>query len=160
MKAVWVVGGYPEERGGTGQIKERKVRERKFGTSSRTKSNFAPTAKLSYFLRNMHARGRAEVFQQRVPASYRRHSTFSHEGDPFLRIETGASVYIHEMADKIPIVVTHRSRAIFLRNFAAAVLASVGKRSFIWVCSVLLCIPTVISRARTESCICKLYTTI
>lgn len=35
--------------------KGKKVGERTFGTCSRTKSNFGPTAKLSYFLRNMHA---------------------------------------------------------------------------------------------------------
>lgn len=70
MKAEWVVGGYLKEKGGVGQIKERNVRERTFGTSSRTKSNFALTTKLSYFPRNMHARGRAQVFQQRFPASY------------------------------------------------------------------------------------------
>lgn len=52
-------GGYREEGGGAGQIKERKVRERTFGTSSRTKSNFGPAAKLSYFPRNMHALARA-----------------------------------------------------------------------------------------------------
>lgn len=80
MKEEWVVGGYLKERGGVGQIKERKVRERTFGTSSRTKSNFAPTAKLSYFPRNMHARGRAQVFQQRFLASYLRRLALSYEG--------------------------------------------------------------------------------
>lgn len=56
-------GGYREEGGGggAGQIKERKVRERTFGTSSRTKSNFGPAAKLSYFPRNMHACARARA---------------------------------------------------------------------------------------------------
>lgn len=85
MKAEWVVGGVPQGERGVGQIKERKVRERTFGTSSRTKSNFAPTAKLSYFPRNMHARGRAQVFQQRFPASYLRFSALSYEGDSFPR---------------------------------------------------------------------------
>ena len=33
--------------------KGKKVGERTFGTCSRTKSNFGPTAKLSYFLRNI-----------------------------------------------------------------------------------------------------------
>lgn len=59
-----------EEEGGVEQIKEREVRERTFGTSSRTKSNFGPMAKLSYFPRNMHARGRARVFRWRFSASY------------------------------------------------------------------------------------------
>jgi len=67
MKAEWLAG-YLKERGGVGQIRERKVRERIFGTSFRTKSNFASTAKLSYFPRNMHAE-RAQVFQQRFPAA-------------------------------------------------------------------------------------------
>lgn len=77
MNAGWV----GISRGsGVGQIKERKVRERTFGTSSRTKSNFSPTTKLSYFPRNMHARGRAQVLQQRFPASYLWHSAISYGG--------------------------------------------------------------------------------
>lgn len=105
--------GTSKERGGTGQIKERKVRERKFGTSSRTKSNFAPMAKLSYFPRNMHARGRAQVFPAAspglLPATL---GALLTKEDPFLRIASGASApYIHEITDKIPIVVTHRSGA-------------------------------------------------
>lgn len=114
MKAEWVVGRYLKERGGVGQIKERKVRERTFGTSSRTKSNFAPMAKLSYFPRNMHARGRAQVFQQRFPASYLRRRAFSYEGSfPASRVRY-TNVYIREMADKIPIVVTRHSRETLL----------------------------------------------
>lgn len=113
-----MVGGYLKERGGVGQIKERKVRERTFGTSSRTKSNFAPTAKLSYFPRNMHARGRAQVFQQRFPASYLQRLALSYEGSfPASRVRC-EHVYIREMADKIPIVVTRPLKRDTPRNFA------------------------------------------
>lgn len=59
-------------RGGAGQTKERNVRERTFRTSLRTKSNFSPTTKLSYFPRNMHARGRAQVFRFPARSSSRR----------------------------------------------------------------------------------------
>lgn len=66
----WMPRGEEGRGGGVEQIKEREVRERTFGTSSRTKSNFGPMAKLSYFPRNMHARGRAQVFRRRFSASY------------------------------------------------------------------------------------------
>ncbi|EZA56554.1 hypothetical protein X777_03341 [Ooceraea biroi] len=57
------MGTVVPRRGSAGQIKERWVRERTFGTSPRTKSNFGPATKLSYFPRNMHAHGRAQVFR-------------------------------------------------------------------------------------------------
>ena len=69
-------------------------------------------AKLSYFSRNMHARGRAQVFQ-RFPASYLRFRglSLSYEEDLSLQVASSTNMYICEMADKIPLIVTRRSRA-------------------------------------------------
>lgn len=63
--------GYSRRRRATD--KGKKVGERTFGTSSRTKSNFGPTTKLSYFLRNMHAQRRAQVFRRCFSSFVRSH---------------------------------------------------------------------------------------
>jgi len=96
------------KRGNVGQIKEkmergggkggRRVRERTFGTSSRTKSNFGPMAKLSYFPRNMHARGRAQVFPATfsglLPFDARAHSRpYERSFNVFARVASGMRVY-------------------------------------------------------------------